>query len=179
MTYEPPEHLNLADHLLDARIREGRGGRVAVLTDEATHTYADIRRLADRYANLLAGSGAECEHRVMIALPDGADYVGALFGALKLGAVVVMANPALAEDEIDALLDYTRARIVVTHRDTAAILPAAARRSRWTRHASWPASAGWAHRLAALARSRERLPPTATIRRSGCSRVAPPGARRP
>jgi benzoate-CoA ligase family protein len=56
----------------------------------------------------------------MIALPDGPEYVGALFGTLKMGGVVVMVNPALPAAEIAALLEYTRARAVIAHRDAAA-----------------------------------------------------------
>jgi benzoate-CoA ligase family protein len=117
MTYQPPERLNIADHFLDARIREGRGGRPAVLTDDRTWTYAEIQALANRYGNLLAAAGAGPDDRVLLALPDGADYVGALFGALKVGAIAVMLNPGLAEDDVAEMLDYTRARFVITHRD--------------------------------------------------------------
>jgi benzoate-CoA ligase family protein len=121
MTFEPPERRNIADFFLDARLREGRGDRPAVRTDLRTWTYADIHALANRYGNLLAASGADPEDRILIALPDGADYVGALFGTLKIGAVVVMVNPGLAPEEAASLLEYTRARLVVTHADTEAM----------------------------------------------------------
>ena len=45
-----------------------------------------------------------------MALPDGPEYVAALFGTLKLGAVVVMVNPQLAGGRDRRLLDYTRPR---------------------------------------------------------------------
>src|SRR5512134_3537050 len=115
MTYQPPERLNITDHFLDARIREGRGDRPAVLTDARAWTYAEIQAHTNRFGNLLLAAGAGPEDRVMIALPDGADYVGALFGALKIGGVVVMVNPGLPDADIAQLLDYTRARIVVAH----------------------------------------------------------------
>jgi benzoate-CoA ligase family protein len=133
MTYQPPERLNIADHFLDARIREGRGGRPAVLTDARTWTYAEIQAHANRFGNLLLAAGADPEDRVMIALPDGADYVGALFGALKIGSVVVMVNPGLPDADIAQLLDYTRARIVVAHRDASPALLEADRGSRHVR----------------------------------------------
>ena len=95
MAYQPSEQFNIADYFLDARLREGRGDRPAVLTDARTWTYRDIQALAHRFGNLLAGLGVEPEHRVMIALPDGPEFVAALFGTLKLGAVVVMVNPHL------------------------------------------------------------------------------------
>ncbi|MEO5616798.1 MAG: benzoate-CoA ligase family protein [Candidatus Eisenbacteria bacterium] len=150
MTYEPPEQLNIADFFLDDRVREGRGGRIAVRTDSASFTFAEVQQLANRYANLLTGTGAEPEHRVLIALPDGPDYVGALFGALKLGAVVVMANPGLEGAEVKALLDYTRARVVVTHREGAANFLAAARDARHVKETLVVGGSDWSRCIASL-----------------------------
>ncbi len=133
MTFEPPEHFNIADYFLAARLREGSGNRPALLTDAGTLTYEDVHRLACRCAHALADAGAEPEQRVLLALPDGPEYVGALFGTLLLGAVVVMVNPGLPASDIAALLEYTRARVVVTHRDTAAAFQEAARGSRFVR----------------------------------------------
>jgi benzoate-CoA ligase family protein len=129
MTYEPPERLNIADYFLDARVREGRGARAALHTDAGTLPYSAVQSLANRFGRTLQAAGVEPEHRVLIALPDGPDYVGALFGTLKTGGVVVMVNPALPRAEIESILDYSGARAVVTHRDTAAAFRAAARGS--------------------------------------------------
>lgn len=112
------DQLNIADYFLDARIREGRGDRVALRTEAGTFTYHDVQSLANRFGNLIREAGCECEQRVIIALPDGPEYVGALFGVLKIGGVVVMVNPHLRADQIEAMYDYSRATVVVTHRDT-------------------------------------------------------------
>ena len=53
-----------------------------------------------------------------------------LFGTLKIGAVVVMVNPELKPEAIDYFYRYTRARVVVTHRDTASAFKTAARDAR-------------------------------------------------
>ena len=127
MTYEPPERLNLADHLLDARVREGLASRTALRTDAGDMTYGEVQALANRFGNALIAAGLEPEQRVMIALPDGAEYVGALFGALKMGGVVVMVNPGLPAPEIAALLEYTRARVVIAHASCAGAFHDAAR----------------------------------------------------
>jgi len=127
MPYEPPERLNIADHFLDARLREGRGGRVALRTDAGDLTYADVRNRAARFGTAVRKAGAEPEDRVMIALPDGPEFVAALFGTLAIGGVVVMVNPGLTPAEIAQLLEYTRARVVVAHRDSAAGFREAAR----------------------------------------------------
>jgi benzoate-CoA ligase family protein len=129
MPTELPKRLNLADYFLHARVREGRGARTALITDAGALTYAQVAERAGRFGRLLKARGLEPEQRVMIALPDGPEFVAAWFGAIQLGAVVVMVNPALPIEEIAALLDYTRARVLVTHRDTAAAFESAARRS--------------------------------------------------
>ena len=127
MPFMPPERRNIAHLFLDARLDEGRGDRPAVLTDDRAWTYRDIHDLANRYGNLLADANADPEDRVMIALPDGPDFVGALFGTLKMGGVAVMVNPGLSAADLAALLDYTRARIVVAHASNAAAVREAVR----------------------------------------------------
>jgi benzoate-CoA ligase family protein len=127
MTYEPPERLNIADHFLDARVREGRGDRPALLGDGGTLTYRDVQALANRFGHVLRESGAEPEQRVLIALPDSPEFVAALFGTLKIGAVVVMVNPGLPAEEIRGLVAYTRARVVIAHQGAAAAFEEATR----------------------------------------------------
>jgi len=121
-----PERLNIADRFLDARVRDGLGGRVAVRTDDGALTFGTALALANRFANALTGAGVEPEQRVLIALPDGPEFVAALFGVLKVGAVAVMVNPGLPTDEIRHLLAYSRARLVVTHRESEASFRSAA-----------------------------------------------------
>ena len=133
MSYDPPERLNIADYFLDARVREGRGARPALHTPERTWSYAEVQSLSNRFAHVLAAAGVEPEHRVLIALPDGPGFVGALFGTLKLGAVVVMVNPALPPADLAHLIEYSRARAIVTSREAAAAFEEAARGSRFGR----------------------------------------------
>ena len=109
MTTDAPAHLNIADFFLDARVREGRGDRTALITDAGRWSYREVQALADRYANVLRSAGVAPEQRVIIALPDGPDYVAALFGVLKIGAVVVMVNPELKPDAIRYFFEYSRA----------------------------------------------------------------------
>ena len=130
MPFQPPEQFNIADYFLDARVREGKGARPAVLTDAGALTYQTIQALANQFGHVLTEAGVQPEQRVMIALPDGPAFVAVLFGTLKIGAVVVMVNPELKPEAIDYFYRYTRARVVVTHRDTASAFQTAARDAR-------------------------------------------------
>ncbi len=122
--------LNIADHYLGDRLREGRGDRIALRLDDGTRSYADVERLAARFGNALRQLGVRQEERVIIALPDGAAFVGALFGILKLGAVAVMVNPGLAVDALRAILDYGRVPVAVVAPSAVPTFEAAAAGSR-------------------------------------------------
>ncbi len=125
MNFVPPESFNIADYFLDARIGEGKGQQVALRIAGRTLTYRDVARLANRYGHALRAAGVEPEQRVIIALPDGEEFVAALFGILKIGAVVVMVNPYLKAEAIAEFLAYTRARAALVHRDSRAAFAAA------------------------------------------------------
>ena len=120
--FTPPESFNIADYFLDARVREGAeaAGRTALITDGGELTYGAVQERANRFGAMLLEAGVLPEQRVMIALPDGPDFVAALFGILKIGAVVVMVNPELQPDAIRYFLEYTRARAVFVARDARA-----------------------------------------------------------
>lgn len=122
-----PEHLNLADWFLDARVREGRGDRTALVTDYGTWSYREVQALANRYASVLSMAGVAPEQRVIIALPDGPDYVGALFGILKIGAVVVMVNPELKPEALQYFFEYSRAVAALVAEERVESFRAAAR----------------------------------------------------
>ena len=108
-----PDRFNIADHFLGDRIREGRGERVAMRLADRSLTYAEVQALADRFGRALLEIGVRREERVLVALPDGAEFVGALFGVLEIGAVVVMVNPGRTPQDVAALFDYSRAGAVV------------------------------------------------------------------
>ena len=109
MSIEWPTRINLAAHLLDARLSEGGGGRIAVRTDTRSLTYAEIVQLSARYAHVLAADDVRPEERVVVALPDSPDYIGALFGILRRGSVVVMVNPEAPPELLQYFFEYTRA----------------------------------------------------------------------
>ena len=129
MTVEDPTHLNIAEFFLDARVREGRGDRTALITDAGRLSYREVQALANRFANVLSAAGVAPEQRVIIALPDGPRYVAALFGILKIGAVVVMVNPELKPDAIEYFFQYSRATVALVAAERADAFQAAAGRA--------------------------------------------------
>jgi benzoate-CoA ligase family protein len=158
MANESPEQLNIADHFLDARVRENRGDRVAVITDGARLTYREVQALANRFANILRDAGVQPEQRVLIALPDGPAYLGALFGILKIGAVVVMVNPELKPETIEYFLNYTRSTLALVHHEAVPAFRAAAERAPLLRKLLVVGDPAWDERLAAASPVGETFP---------------------
>ena len=116
------ERLNIAEVFLTDRVREGDGDRVALRLDDGHLSYAEVDALADRFASALRYLGVRSEERVFLALDDGPDFVGALFGTLKLGAVAVMVNPRQPADAFAGIIGYAGARMAVVD---AAMVPRA------------------------------------------------------
>lgn len=101
--------LNLYADLLDARVRAGRGGHPAILTDDDRCSYRALDARAAAWAACLHAAGVRAGERVLIALPDGVDLVAALFGVLRLGAIAAPANPRLPSGQLAALVTYVDA----------------------------------------------------------------------
>jgi benzoate-CoA ligase family protein len=110
---EWPDTLNADQFFLRGRIAEGRGDRVALRLDDGVISYAEVDDLASGYAGRLSDLGVAKGDRVLIVLPDGADFVAALFAVFRLGAVVVMLNPGLTPEAMGAIVDRSRAAAAV------------------------------------------------------------------
>src|SRR5437764_575008 len=62
-------------------------------------TYAQLSRLANRFAVSLQRLGVHKGDRVAIALPNIPQYVIAFYGAIRAGAIVVPTNPLYTAHE--------------------------------------------------------------------------------
>ncbi|MDA2890242.1 amino acid adenylation domain-containing protein [Mycolicibacterium sp. BiH015] len=85
----------------------GTGGSVGSLT------YRELDEAADRVASALLGAGVTAETPVAVMLRRGPDYVVAMFGVLKAGAVVVPLDPTMPTERISDILDQSGARVLI------------------------------------------------------------------
>ncbi|MEM7479817.1 MAG: benzoate-CoA ligase family protein [Acidobacteriota bacterium] len=120
MPVDLPVQLNIAERFLDRHIAEGRADRVALRTPERNWSYGEVHALAEGFAELLRNQRVERGERILVALPDGAAFVGAIFGILKVGAVVVMVNPRLQAEALRHLFDDSRAAVILVGEGAAA-----------------------------------------------------------
>ncbi|MEM1207092.1 MAG: benzoate-CoA ligase family protein [Acidobacteriota bacterium] len=126
-----PETLNLADHFLARRLRAGDGDRVALRLAGRSLTYGEVKGSADDVSRALLARGVRREERVLLVLPDGAEFVAAFFGILQIGAVAVMLNPGLRPEEVESRVAYVRPRLAVVEPGAADAYRRAASASPW------------------------------------------------
>lgn len=114
---------NAATVFIDEPLREGLGGRVALVTvGGTTLTYAELGALVDRAGHALRARGVEPEQRVALLLPDGPAFAATFFAALKLGAIAVPLNTRLGPGDLQAILGDCRAKVLVADPDLLAPL---------------------------------------------------------
>ena len=109
--------MNATTDFLDANLRAGRSGRIAVV-DAATGrewTYDEVARDVNRTGHALRRLGVRPEERVMALLPDCPEFIAVFFGAIRIGAVAVPVNTLLTPPEYEYLLNDSRARVLVVH----------------------------------------------------------------
>src|SRR6267378_1611414 len=115
-----PDQFNIADYLVDRHVREGRGGRTAILCGDESITYAQVAERSNRLANGLRTLGLRREDRVMLLLHDSPAFVYSFFGAQKMGAVPIPPNTLLKSQDYQYMLNDSRPRVVIA---SEALLP--------------------------------------------------------
>ncbi|MFJ5228709.1 (2,3-dihydroxybenzoyl)adenylate synthase [Kitasatospora sp. NPDC088391] len=122
--------------LLDAGVRRHAAAtpdRIAVTDRARQWSYAELDARADRLAAGLAACGLRPGDRIVLQLPNVAEFFEVFFGALRAGVVPVMALPAHRRAEIGYFCEFAEARALFVpdrhegfdHRELAAEVRAA------------------------------------------------------
>ena len=107
------EFFNAADYFVDRNIRQGRGHKIAVYTENRNFTYNDIQKMTNKTANALRELGIHVDDRVMILMLDVPQFYAVFWGAVKMGAVPIPVNTMLTPDDYEYYLNDSRARVLV------------------------------------------------------------------
>lgn len=158
-----PEQLNATVELVDRHVAAGRGDRVALIGPEVSWTYAALKRMIDRMANVLVDRlGLVPGGRVLLRSANNPTMVALTLAIIKAGGVVVATMPLLRARELTQILD--KARIPLALCDAGLIDEmdkAAAGRAAPVRVVTWQGTAGGAlGDLLAQAEDRFDPPPT-------------------
>src|SRR2546429_590126 len=115
-----PDSFNVADYLIDRHVREGRGGRTAILCGDESVSYGEVADRSNRLANGLLALGVRREERVLLLLLDTPAFAYSFLGAQKIGAVPIPTNTLLKTQDYRYLLNDSRATAAIV---SEALLP--------------------------------------------------------
>src|ERR1700722_892588 len=110
----PAAYCNIADEFVSRPARE-HPEKLAILGTGRARTYGELETLVDRVAQALRDANCQPGDRVLIALPDSAERVGAFFGAAKIGAIAAPLNPMARAADFRHWLENCGARIAIVH----------------------------------------------------------------
>ncbi|MGH7905773.1 MAG: acyl-CoA synthetase [Candidatus Binataceae bacterium] len=109
-----PKPFNMAEWVIDRHVNEGRGGKVAAWAGERPYTFEQIRRLSNRFGNVLRSLGVVRGDCVMLRMGTNIHTMTALLGILKIGAVVLPTNQLFRERELEKILANSEAVAAVS-----------------------------------------------------------------
>lgn len=111
--YTSGDLYNAADDLIGRNIVAGRGQKTAFIDQTGAHSYDDLNRRVNQFANLLRANGVRMEERVLICLLDTIDWPTCFLGAIRAGAVPIPVNTRLTAEDYTFMLADSRARMLV------------------------------------------------------------------
>ncbi|MFN3628605.1 MAG: AMP-binding protein [Casimicrobiaceae bacterium] len=101
-----PSRLNVTAALLDARIDEGQGERIALRDDREQVSYAELARRVDRMGRYLRDElGLIPGNRILLRAGNSIALAVAWLAAAKVGLVVVATMPLLRARELATIIE--------------------------------------------------------------------------
>jgi benzoate-CoA ligase family protein len=129
-----PQQFNVATWFVDRNIAEGRRDAPAFHCENRTLTYGDVHDLANRTGNTLLELGVQMEDRVLVLCLDGPEFLGAFWGAVKVGAIPIPVNTLMRAQDYLYFLDDSRAKVAVISAPLLAEVEPILGRARYLKH---------------------------------------------
>ena len=110
---EPAGHYNVSD-LVARQVDRGRADARAIVAEDATLTYEELRRQLNRAGNLLTELGVKREQRVLLVLDDTSVFPIVFLGAMRIGAIPIPVSPLDKDENLKHYVTDSCADLVVT-----------------------------------------------------------------
>jgi amino acid adenylation domain-containing protein len=121
------EYPNEPAHLLFERYAENSPDAIAVIHEDASISYSELNRRANRLAHHLQSMGVGPEALVAISLDNSLDMLITIVATLKAGGAYMPLDLAYPADRLAFMLDDSQAAVLVCNSATAQALPAHSR----------------------------------------------------
>jgi acetyl-CoA synthetase len=112
------DRLNLAHECVDRHA--GHGTALRIKFDDGrsqTHSFQDLAAWSSRFAHLVTRRGVERGDRVAVMLDPSLPFYGAVFGAVKRGAIAVPLFTLFGPDGVAARVEDCRPKLLLVERD--------------------------------------------------------------
>jgi benzoate-CoA ligase family protein len=120
------ELFNACEYLLDQRLADGDGQRIALTGVAGDLTYAQLHDQVCRTATGLRALGLQPEQRVLMLMADSPQFVVVYLATMRMGAIPVPVSTMLRTDDVAELLNDSRARFLAITQELAATAAEAA-----------------------------------------------------
>lgn len=116
--WEVPEYYNFAFDVIDRRAAEANKAALISLDAEGEnvqrHTFRDLSRLSNRFANILLRHGIGRGGRVFIMLPRIPEWYVAVLGAMKISGTYMPTPTLSTAKDLKYRINMSEAEVVVT-----------------------------------------------------------------
>jgi len=109
-----PARLNIAGELIDRIGERAFGGRLAFVWDGGELTFDQFAHRTNRLAHGFAASGIGPGIPVLIRMHNCHEFAATILALIKIGALPVLQNSLLSEEEVDYVLEHSGAKAAVT-----------------------------------------------------------------
>lgn len=121
MTVSADASANAAVVLVDRHITQSDGDRTALKYGAKRYSYHDLAALMNRAGNMLRNLGVEAGRHVVVAVNPSPACVASLLGAMKIGAVPVLAAEA-SDKVLKKTLDELDPAVIIADASRAAAI---------------------------------------------------------
>jgi len=111
---EIPGRMNIAGELIDRIGERGYGDRTAFVWDGGEVSFADFADRVNRLAHGLSAFGIEKGMPVLVRMHNCIEFAETVQALLKVGALPVLQNSLLGEEEVDYVIGHSDAQAAVT-----------------------------------------------------------------
>ncbi|MEX2455213.1 MAG: acyl-CoA synthetase [Rhodospirillaceae bacterium] len=109
-----PPRVNIAGEVVDRIDERGFGDRIAFVWDDGQLTFEEFAGRVNRLAHGFSASGIGRGMPVLVRMHNCHEFAETVLALMKVGALPVLQNSLLGEEEVDYVLGHSDARAAVT-----------------------------------------------------------------
>ena len=110
----PLLEMTLGEHLRLQTLHYGPKKMIVSDWQQRSYTYNEMDTYSDAIARALLAAGIKKGDRVAILMGNTVEYIGMLYGTAKIGAILVVLNPAYTVTELEFALNHTGCSMFIT-----------------------------------------------------------------